>query len=101
MPYANNESLPPYVKKLGKHLQDIWRNAFNSAYKQYNGDESKAFAVANASVKKYKESHSIDYKKDFVDGFNRFIGKTESRKERKSDNYGNDFTENIDDFLRA
>ena len=45
------ETLPDNIKKLPKHAQEIWLATFNNAFKQYN-DESKAFAVANAAVKK-------------------------------------------------
>jgi cation transport regulator ChaB len=57
MPYKSNSDLPPAVKKLPKHGQDIYRSAFNSAFKQYEGSESKSAATAWAAVKnKYKKS---------------------------------------------
>jgi len=37
---------------LPKHAQDIWVSAYNSAFKQYKGDESKANATAWSAVKK-------------------------------------------------
>lgn len=53
MPYSSNADLPERVKKhLPAHAQDIFRKAFNSAYHQYGRDESKAFAVAWAAVKR-------------------------------------------------
>jgi len=52
MPYSSRNELPPAVKKLPKHAQDIWRKTFNAAYDEYDGDEEKAFAVAWAAVKK-------------------------------------------------
>ena len=100
MPYTNNNELPPHVKKLSKHFQNIWRNAFNSAYKQYD-DEGKAFMVANSAIKKYRESHSKDYNVEFDGDINKFLLDEKKEKERKSDYYGNDFTNNIDDFLKG
>lgn len=60
MPYNSLSELPEAVKKLPKHAQEIWMKAFNSAYEQYQ-DESKAFAVAWAAVKKagYKSTENI------------------------------------------
>jgi len=50
-PYSRNADLPPAVRKLPKHAQDIFRKAFNSALSEY-GDETKAFQVAWSAVKK-------------------------------------------------
>src|SRR5687767_7612739 len=60
--YRGNNDLPDRVRdSLPEHGQDIYREAFNSAYKQYNnpedpeGDRSrkkKAHAVAWAEVKR-------------------------------------------------
>lgn len=99
MPYSTNKQLPPHIKKLNKRLQDIWRNAFNSAFKQYNGDESKAFAVANSAIKKYKESYSMDFDKQFSEDINKFTKDEKKEKERKNNDYGEDFTDNLDNFL--
>ena len=63
MPYPTDKSLPNNIKKKSKKIRDIWRVAFNNAYKKYNGDESKAFIIANGVIKKYKESHSADVSK--------------------------------------
>ena len=62
MPYNNTNELPESVKNvLPKHAQDIYKEAFNSAYEQYDkpeerrGDESQeevAHKVAWAAVKK-------------------------------------------------
>jgi cation transport regulator len=63
--YRGNSDLPDRVQdSLPEHAQDIYREAFNSAYKQYDepeergGDRSReetAHAVAWAAVKrKYK-----------------------------------------------
>lgn len=51
MPYSSNKELPEAVQKLPKHAQDIFRNAFNNALKEYDNDEERAFKVAWAAVK--------------------------------------------------
>lgn len=62
MPYASNLELPSSVREhLPRHAQDIFREAFNSAFAQYaeHGDEREklAFKVAWAAVKKsYRKS---------------------------------------------
>lgn len=56
MPYGSTSELPAAAKKLPSAAQNIFKSAFNAAYKQYKGDEEKAFAVAWAAVKnKYKK----------------------------------------------
>lgn len=67
MPYKNNQDLPDSVSNhLPKHAQDIYREAFNHAYKEYKdpskrknntSHEETAHKVAWAAVKK-------KYKKD-------------------------------------
>lgn len=62
MPYKSNEDLPEQVRdNLPKHAQDIYREAFNNAWEQYEdpdkrrGDadqEETAHKVAWAAVKK-------------------------------------------------
>ncbi len=53
MPYAGNEDLPPSVRDhLPSHAQDIYREAFNHAWRQYGGDEPTAHRVAWAAVKR-------------------------------------------------
>src|SRR4051794_1249774 len=52
MPYSSNDDLPEAAKKLSAHAQDAFRQAFNAALKQYDGDEQKAFAVAWSAAKK-------------------------------------------------
>lgn len=62
MPYQHNSDLPDSVKdSLPKHGQDIYREAYNSAYDQYDQPherkggrdrEETAHAVAWAAVKK-------------------------------------------------
>lgn len=66
MPYKTNKSLPEPVKKLPKHGQDIYRNAFNAANEQYK-DENKAHATAWAAVKnKYRKENDRWIEKSFV-----------------------------------
>ena len=56
MPYARNEDLPPAVRNhLPEHAQDIFREAFLNAWREYAGDprrEEIAFRVAWAAVKR-------------------------------------------------
>jgi len=55
MPYNKP---PDRIKALPKHAQDIWTAAFNAAWKQYDGDESRANATAWAAVKNSYEQDS-------------------------------------------
>ncbi len=60
MPYPNISDLPPAVRhSLPTHAQEIFKEAFNSAYKVHNGDdEVTAFKIAWAAVKKtYKKQN--------------------------------------------
>jgi cation transport regulator len=53
MPYATNPDLPASVRNhLPPHAQDIFREAFNHALDQYDGDDARAFRVAWAAVKR-------------------------------------------------
>ncbi len=70
MPYASTSELPESVKHvLPSHAQDIYKEAFNSAYDEYakpterDGDDSReevAHKVAWAAVKKKYEKGSDD-----------------------------------------
>ncbi len=52
MPYKNRGDLPDSVKdNLPKHAEDIYKEAFNSAWEQYGHDESRAHRVAWGAVK--------------------------------------------------
>lgn len=56
MPYKI-ENPPDRIKMLPKAAQMIWIAAYNSAHKQYKGDEAKANATAWSAVKKkYKKN---------------------------------------------
>lgn len=57
MPYQALSDLPPAVRRLPPHGQEIFRAAFNSAWRSYAGlvpaaREEIAFRVAWAAVKK-------------------------------------------------
>jgi len=57
MPYSVLSELPDAVKALPKHAQEIYMAAFNSAFKQYDGDEGKSHGTAWAAVKtKYEKN---------------------------------------------
>jgi len=56
MPYTM-ENPPERIKNLPKHAAEIWIAAFNSAVKQYDGNEQKANAVAWAAVKRKYEKN--------------------------------------------
>jgi len=57
MPYANISDLPDTLGKLPKHAKEIYLAAFNSAFKQYKGNEGQAHGTAWAAVKKsYKQN---------------------------------------------
>lgn len=59
MPYSISNP-PKKIKRLGKKAQRIWIKTYNSAIKQYKGDEGKAHATAWSAVKKagYKTKQS-------------------------------------------
>ena len=58
MPYATNDDLPPRIRThLPQHAQDIFREAFNNAWRSYGAREPSrreeiAHRVAWAAVKK-------------------------------------------------
>lgn len=63
MPYEDREDLPERVRKPLRqvpHAQDIYLPAFNNAIDQYNGDESRAHAVAWVAVKDEYEKGDDD-----------------------------------------
>jgi cation transport regulator len=53
MPYAKRSDLPDSVRgNIPAHAQDIYKEAYNSAWEQYDQDEGRSHAVAWAAVKK-------------------------------------------------
>jgi cation transport regulator len=56
MPYATEADLPMSVRRhLPPHAQHIFRQAFNHAWREYDGDEARAFRVAWAAVERIYE----------------------------------------------
>lgn len=57
MPYASNAQLPDAVRNhLPEHAQDVFREAFDHAWREYAADprrEEIAFRVAWAAVKRH------------------------------------------------
>jgi hypothetical protein len=51
MPYASNDELPAYVKKLPENRQSQWRHVVNSCLAD-GGSDARCFAMANGVVKK-------------------------------------------------
>lgn len=67
MPYDKRSEIPDNARNvLPAHAQDIYKEAFNSAIDQYDGDEERAHRVAWAAVKdKYhKDDESGKWVKD-------------------------------------
>jgi len=61
MPYTV-ENPPEALEGLPKHLVEIWVAAFNSAFKQYKGDEGKSAGTAWAAVKsKFHKNEKGDW----------------------------------------
>lgn len=56
-PYPRLSDLPPYIKKKPKKQQQKWRSVFNSIMAQH-GDESRAFAGANAAIGNKEANHT-------------------------------------------
>jgi cation transport regulator len=57
MPYQRLDEVPPAVRSLPRHAQEIFRSAFNAAWQSYaerapQVQEEIAFRVAWAAVKK-------------------------------------------------
>lgn len=52
MPYEKTNQLPDSVRdNLPGHAQEIYKEAFNSAWEQYDHDEERAHRVAWSAVK--------------------------------------------------
>ena len=62
MPYRSINELPDSVKdNVPKHAQEIYKEAYNGAWEQYDHEEERAHRVAWAAVKN-------DYEKDEESG---------------------------------
>jgi len=53
MPYRSVGDFPEaQTDQYNAHQKEAFLKAFNNAYEEYGGDESRAFAVAHAAAKK-------------------------------------------------
>ncbi len=53
MPYSANAELPDSVRlHLPGHAQDIYRETFNNAWREYQADEPRAHRVAWGAVER-------------------------------------------------
>lgn len=56
MPYRTIEDLPPaQVQHYNEHQKQAFLKAFNNAFREYDGDEHRAFAVAHHAAKQAGE----------------------------------------------
>ncbi len=56
MPYSSVSDLPKaQTDQYSPHQKEAFLKAFNNAYKEYGGDESRAFAVAHHAAKQASE----------------------------------------------
>ena len=77
MPYTK-KNMPENIKKIPSKAQDIFISAFNSAFKQYDGDEEKANATAWAAVKKQFKKDSMGNWVKACEGFNYLVSLSEN-----------------------
>ncbi|HEY6065815.1 MAG TPA: cation transport regulator [Thermoanaerobaculia bacterium] len=57
MPYSKISDLPQaQTDQYTPHQKKAFLEAFNNAYEEYGGDESRAFAVAHSAAKKASRS---------------------------------------------
>lgn len=74
MPYADIESLPPYLKKYDTVIQRQWMHVFNSVYEKEQ-DEQRAFMAANAVLKKRFDGKNSMEKNSRHDYMNMLVDK--------------------------
>jgi cation transport regulator len=56
MPYSKVSDLPQeQVDQYSTHQKHAFLKAFNNAYQEYDGDESRAFATAHAAAQRALE----------------------------------------------
>jgi len=61
MPYSKVSELPrAQVDQYSRHQKHAFLEAFNNAYDEYDGDESRAFAVAHAAAQRAPEQEPDD-----------------------------------------
>jgi cation transport regulator ChaB len=104
MPYSKS-NYPKEIESLPEHAKTIFISAFNSAYEQYDGDESKSMAVAWSSVKtKYKKIDDKWVAKDTnmseFKGFEDWIEIFKNGKQIDSDGVEHNGDELIDKALK-
>ena len=57
MPYNSVSELPrEQTDQYSRHQKHAFLKAFNNALEEYDGDESRAFAVAHAAAKRTPET---------------------------------------------
>ena len=65
MPYKTKSDLPDSVRdNLPAHAQDIYKEAYNSAYDEYGHDEARAHRVAWGAVERkyHKDEKSGEWR---------------------------------------
>ena len=68
MPYRSISDLPEaQVDQYSTHQKHAFLEAFNNAYEEYDGDESRAFATAHAAAQRAPERED-DRERDRDDG---------------------------------
>ena len=61
MPYEKVSDLPEaQVDQYTEHQKHAFLEAFNSAFEEYDGDESRAFATAHAAAQRAPEEEPAD-----------------------------------------
>jgi cation transport regulator len=65
MPYRSVADLPDaQVDQYSTHQKHAFLEAFNNAYEEYGGDESRAFATAHAAAQRAPERKSDTDERD-------------------------------------
>ena len=65
MPYKSKSDLPESVRDaLPAHAEEIYKEAYNSAYEEYGHDEARAHRVAWGAVEKkyHKDAKTGEWK---------------------------------------
>lgn len=58
MPYSSRDELPESVRdNLPAHAQDIYKEAFNSAWDDHKGEEERSHRIAWGAVKQSYEKN--------------------------------------------